>query len=139
MFSKSDRFVVIDRNVLVSAILKWDSNPGRIMEKVFLGEIIPVFNHAILNEYHEVLSHPKFHLPPDIPTHIITGIVDKGILVEADKLIVDMPDPDDIMFFEVTMEARKDHDTFLVTGNLKHFPQKPFIVTPRQMLDILNL
>ena len=139
MFSKSDRFVVIDTNVLVSAMLKWDSNPGRIMEKVFLGEIIPVFNHAILNEYHEVLSRPKFHLPPDIPTHIITGIVDKGILMEADKLIVDMPDPDDIMFFEVTMEARKDHDTFLVTGNLKHFPQKPFIVTPRQMLDILSL
>ena len=28
-------------------------------------------------------------------------------------------------------------DAYLVTGNIKHFPTKPFIVTPRQMLDII--
>jgi len=34
------------------------------------------------------------------------------------------------------MEKRKEEETYLVTGNIKHFPDKPFIVTPRQMLDI---
>lgn len=35
------------------------------------------------------------------------------------------------------MEARKDEDAYLVTGNIKHFPSKPFVVTPRQMLDLI--
>lgn len=35
------------------------------------------------------------------------------------------------------MEERKDKDAYLVTGNIKHFPNKPFIVSPRQMLDII--
>ena len=34
------------------------------------------------------------------------------------------------------MEERKEEEAYLVTGNIKHFPDKPFIVTPRQMLDI---
>ena len=28
-------------------------------------------------------------------------------------------------------------DAYLVTGNIKHFPTEPFIVTPRQMIDII--
>jgi hypothetical protein len=35
------------------------------------------------------------------------------------------------------MEERKDEVSYLVTGNIKHFPEKPFIVTPREMLDII--
>lgn len=34
------------------------------------------------------------------------------------------------------MEERKEEEAYLVTGNIKHFPDEPFIVTPRQMLDI---
>ena len=29
-------------------------------------------------------------------------------------------------------------DAYLVTGNLKHFPKRTYIVTARQMLDILD-
>ena len=50
---------------------------------------------------------------------------------------VTLPDMKDIPFYEVVMEKRKD-ETYLVTGNLKHFPAEPFIVTARQMLDILD-
>ena len=39
--------------------------------------------------------------------------------------------------YEVVMEKRKEEETYLVTGNIKHFPDEPFIVTPRQMLDVL--
>lgn len=35
------------------------------------------------------------------------------------------------------MEERKEEEAYLVTGNIKHFSDKPFIVTPRQMLDII--
>ncbi len=47
------------------------------------------------------------------------------------------PDPKDRVFYEVVMEGRKSEDAYLVTGNIRHFPEKPFVVTPRQMLDII--
>ena len=43
----------------------------------------------------------------------------------------------DLPFYEVVMEKRVD-DAYLVTGNLKHFPKRTYIVTARQMLDILE-
>ncbi len=36
------------------------------------------------------------------------------------------------------MEKRKREEAFLVTGNIKHFPAEPYIVTPREMLAILE-
>ena len=35
------------------------------------------------------------------------------------------------------MEERKEEDAYLVTGNIRHFPEKPYVVTPRQMLNII--
>jgi hypothetical protein len=50
---------------------------------------------------------------------------------------IGLPDPKDQVFYEVVMEKRKNEVSYLVTGNIKHFPKKPFIVTPREMLDII--
>lgn len=55
-------YAVIDTNVLVSAMLKWESNPGIVMELVFGGIIIPLINAPIIKEYKEVLSRPKFQI-----------------------------------------------------------------------------
>ena len=52
----------------------------------------------------------------------------------ADELFVD---PDDAVFYEVVMTARKVDDAYMVTGNTKHYPIKPFVVTPKEMLDIV--
>ena len=48
---------------------------------------------------------------------------------------VDMPDEDDRVFYEV---ALSEEDSFLVTGNLKHFPKVPKVVTAAQMIEILE-
>ena len=47
----------------------------------------------------------------------------------------DFPDPKDVVFYEITMSKE---DAYLVTGNTKHFPKSPIVVTPAEMLDILN-
>ena len=44
---------------------------------------------------------------------------------------------DDLVFYEVTMEKRED-DAYLITGNLKHFPERPYIVTPGEMMKIID-
>lgn len=130
-------YAVIDTNVLVSAMLKWDSVPGNIMEFAFGGIIIPVVNDDIIEEYKTVLSRPKFHLTQAIINDVIDSIKNCGIYVNEETIDIDLPDSKDRVFYEVVMEERKNEDAYLVTGNIKHFPTKPFIVTPRQMLDII--
>ena len=68
---------------------------------------------------------------------VLEGIRREGIYVDAETLEIELPDPKDRVFYEVVMEKRKKEDAYLVTGNLKHFPARPFIVTPREMLDIV--
>ena len=50
----------------------------------------------------------------------------------------EIPDPKDVVFYAVLMEKRKEDDAYLVTGNLKHFPMRTYVVTPREMLDIIE-
>lgn len=130
-------YAVIDTNVLVSAMLKWSSVPGNVLELAFSGTIVPVFNEQILEEYREVLCRPKFHFTKEIVATIVSEIERLGLCVDAEEVDVIMPDPKDRVFYEVVMEERKTDDAYLVTGNLKHFPEKPFVVTPRQMLEII--
>lgn len=130
-------YAVIDTNVLVSAMLKWNSVPGNIMELAFGGSIVPILNESIVEEYREVLSRPKFHLSEAIINDVMDAINESALYVDAEQLEIELPDPKDRVFYEVVMEERKEEDAYLVTGNIKHFPQKPFIVTPRQMLDII--
>ena len=130
-------YAVIDTNVLVSAMLKHHSVPGCIIDLAFDGPIVPVLNDAIENEYREVLSRLKFHLPSDLIEDIISSFHQRGIYVDADEVDIELPDPKDRFFFEVVLEERKKEDAYLVTGNIKHFPEKPYVVTPRQMLDII--
>lgn len=130
-------YAVIDTNVLVSAALRMESVPGSIIELAITGVVIPVINDEIVNEYREVLSRPKFRFPIDLVDELIDGICRRAISVTADTLDIDLPDPKDKVFYEVTMEGRKESETYLVTGNLKHFPVKTFVVSPREMLDII--
>jgi len=130
-------YVVIDTNVLVSAVLKSHSVPGSIVELAFDGPIIPILNEAIEKEYREVLSRPKFHLPEDLIEGIMSTFHKRAIYVDAEHLDVELPDPKDLVFYEVVMEEKKEEEAYLVTGNIRHFPNRPFIVTPREMLDII--
>ena len=46
------------------------------------------------------------------------------------------PDQKDVVFYEVALSKE---DAYLVTGNIKHFPKKPFVVTPAEMVEILGV
>ena len=127
-------YAVIDTNVLVSAMLKHHSVPGSIIDLAFDGPIIPVLNDAIEKEYREVLSRPKFHLPSDLIEDILSSFHQRGLYVDAEELDIELPDPKDRVFYEVVMEERKEEDAYLVTGNIKHFPEKPYIDSIRAFL-----
>ena len=130
-------YAVIDTNVLVSAALKPESLPGQVLELVLDGIIVPVLNKSIKKEYRDVLMRPKFAFPEQIIKDLLCELDSHGVYVDAQPLDVDFLDPNDVVFYEVVMEKRKDENAYLVTGNIRHFPEKPFVVTPRQMIDII--
>ena len=129
---------VIDTNVLVSALLKWDSVPGAVLEQSLVGSLIPVLSGPILSEYSEVLHRKKFPFQEEDIRILIHRFYRRGIFLEPLAPPEDLPDPKDAAFYAVTMEARQNGDAYLVTGNIKHFPLRPFIVTPREMLTRLE-
>ena len=131
-------YAVIDTNVIVSALLKWNSVPGVVLQAVFNGFVVPVYNDEILNEYRNVLNRPKFGFSSELISETISQIESLGVMENALETVAEaMPDPKDIVFYSIALSHGKTAKTHLVTGNVKHFPANPIVVTPRQMLDIL--
>ena len=62
----------------------------------------------------------------------------RAVYTDAGAIEEDIPNPKDVLFYAVLMEKRKDDEAYLVTGNLKHYPMRTYIVTPREMLDIIQ-
>lgn len=83
-------YAVIDTNVLVSAMLKWNSIPGNVMEFVFSGTIISLLNEHILKEYREVLGRPKFHMTEGGIEDVLTEITQLGIYIDAEEIDFDL-------------------------------------------------
>ena len=131
-------YAVIDTNVIVSALLKWNSVPGVVLQAVFNGFVVPVYNDEILNEYRNVLNRPKFGFSSELISETISQIESLGVMENALETVAEaMPDAKDFVFYSIALSHGKTAETHLVTGNVKHFPANPIVVTPRQMLDIL--
>ena len=132
-------YAVIDTNVLVSALLsnREDAATVQVIARMLAGEITPIYSGAILVEYREVLRRKKFSFSPNIVNHLLDAVTKFGLLVEPTPTGVILPDMKDLPFYEVVIEKRDD-GAYLVTGNLKHFPKESFILTAREMLDLLD-
>lgn len=133
-------YAVIDTNVLVSAMLSAESVPGCIATEAMTGRIVPLLSSEIIAEYEEVLSRKKFHFDQGAVKDMLDTITKRGIWVDAAPVQEFLPDAKDVVFYEIVMGARS-HETmsesYLVTGNTKHFPPKRYVVTPREMLNII--
>lgn len=132
-------YAVIDTNVLVSALLTShdDAATVQVIGRLFSGEVVPLFNEDILKEYNEVLRRERFHFSEETVHILISAMEEFGEVVCPSLSGEILPDMKDLPFYEVVLEKRNDN-AYLVTGNIRHFPKKPFIVTAREFLDILD-
>lgn len=129
-------YAVLDTNVLVSALMSKsaESTISKLLLAVIDQKIIPLYHSEILAEYEEVLSREKFGFLPDVCSALINRLISCGINSERVPFDSIMPDEDDRVFYEV---ALSHEDAFLVTGNIKHYPVTPIVVTPAEMLEII--
>jgi len=123
---------VVDTNILVSAMLSPGKNAARIMDMIRDGLLVPCYNAEILEEYQEVLGRGKFNFSRKNADAILSGIALKGLLVNHPESSFGLPDEDDRKFYD----AAKSAAAFLITGNTKHYPEEPRIVSPARFLEI---
>jgi putative PIN family toxin of toxin-antitoxin system len=129
--------IVLDTNVLVSALIHPAGIPARTFDLVVARQVAVALDHRIFAEYHAVLLRPEFSLPRDRVAAVLDFLWRCGELVQAEPLSLRLPDPDDAMFVEVALTARADA---LVTGNVRQFPfaqrHDVRVLTPRAFLDL---
>lgn len=132
-------FIVIDTNVLVSGLISRNktSPPVGILKYLLAerGVIIPLYNDEIIKEYENVLKREKFNIEPKLVDDVIDRIKTIGISCERIESKEVFADANDIVFYEIALS--KD-DSYLVTGNIKHFPKVDFVVTPAEMMEIIR-
>lgn len=121
--------------MLVSALLKPNSVPGRILDLVVARQVVVAMDHRIFVEYRDVLYRPEFELPRKEVADLLDFLWYSSERVQTSELATQLPDPEDRMFIEVAVRSFADA---LVTGNIKHFPtsQRHGMLTPRQFLDL---
>jgi putative PIN family toxin of toxin-antitoxin system len=130
---------VIDTNVLVSGLLNPNGAPGRIVDSLRTGQLIPVIDDRILDEYIRVLRRPYFerYFTKIDREHLIEYLTHNSEYIIATIRCSDLPDPHDVPFLETALTASVP----LVTGNLKHFPpdktQNCNVYTPADFVPLL--
>lgn len=112
---KEVRRVVLDTNILVSALI-FRGELARLVDAWKSGDIIPIISKETFEEFHAVLSYPKFRLTDSE----IKAIVEDEVLpyfevIEKTAEVIGVcKDPDDDMFIACAISAKAD---FIVSGD----------------------
>jgi len=124
--------VVLDTNVLVSALLSLKGAPAQILAMAMSGQATVCYDSRILLEYKNVLLRDKFPFESRDVLTLLDNIFQTGMAIIPKASDVVFLDEADKKFYEVAKEV----GAYLITGNMKHFPDDPYIVTPANFLII---
>jgi len=127
--------VVIDTNVIVSALLNPYGNPAKILNLVINSELTFLYDVRILDEYNRILRRDKFGFARELIYPLIYFLKSEGISVTPNPSSVKFKDEDDKKFYETALSGNAE---YLITGNKTHFPEEKFIVSPTEFLDFIK-
>jgi len=118
--------VVVDTNIVVSSAISANGNPAAIMALVSDRVIQAYYTNEILDEYKRVLAYERLKIAPDKQAEIIEKIKQVGISIKPKTTTIPLPDESDRIFYDTAQVV----GAILITGNIKHYPEEPFIMTP---------
>lgn len=134
---RTQQRVVVDTNVFVSRLLRFDSIPGRAAERAIHDAIVLV-SSATMMELAEVLAQAKFDRYVSIEQRLqfIRLIAHTAEFVPVIHSIRECRDPKDDKFLEVGLNGRAD---VIVTGDADLLAMNPWreiaIVSPATYLE----
>ena len=112
--------IVLDTNILVSGVLTPDGPPGKILLLLTRPDAVRLLvTPEIITEYLEVLTREKFGLMDETVAFLLHNLTCLAETVIPKQKLDLLPDPDDNKFIECAVEGKA---SYLVTGNIKHFP-----------------
>jgi len=127
--------VVIDTNVVVSGILNPNGKPAAVINLLLLRKVKILYDNRIIKEYRDVLLRDKFGFSQELVDPLIEFIKAEGQFVIAEPIKTNFSDNSDKKFLEVALSGDAD---YLITGNIKDFPNLDFVVTPSDFLKLCN-
>jgi len=126
--------IVVDTNVIISAVLSPAGNPAAVVSLISATDKLRVFySGAILDEYKRVLAYELLNIPKEKQNAVIGTLRRFGIPIEPTVSTVPMTDETDRVFYDTA----KASGAILITGNIRHYPAMPFIMTPADFLGTL--
>jgi putative PIN family toxin of toxin-antitoxin system len=124
--------VVLDTNVLASALMTPSGNPASVYKMFLNSEVVLVYSEEIMLEYEDVLYRPRLKIPAEDADTILEAIRQYGELVAPSPSTVALADEDDRVFYDAARTA----GAYLITGNMRHYPASSFIFTPKEFLEL---
>ena len=124
--------VVLDTNIVVSALLTCEGNPAAIFDLFLLGKLVLVYSDDIMAEYVNVLYRPRLRISVNEIGTALSAIRQHGRKTKPAISTEFMLDSDDRPFYDAAVSA----GAYLITGNAKHFPVAPFIVSPARFIEL---
>jgi putative PIN family toxin of toxin-antitoxin system len=129
--------VVLDTNILVSAIKSPLGPPAMVLLLVLRGDLTVCISPAVLAEYESVLHRPELKLKAEKVAETLASIRSIAGLVNPTETLKLSEHDDDNRFYECAAEGGAD---YIVTGNTRHF-RKSYrntrIITARELLELL--
>jgi putative PIN family toxin of toxin-antitoxin system len=129
--------VVLDTNIIVSALLQPLGPPARVFRLALAGSLQLCISAEVYAEYEEVIRRPRLKREESVIAGTLCAIRTEAVWTKVAETVRACSDPDDNAFFECALGAAAH---YVVTGNLRHFPSTYrgiCIVTPRQFLEVL--
>lgn len=127
--------IILDTNVLVSALITPFGNAARILDMILIDELQILYDDRILSEYREVLLRPRFGFEKKDVDALLSFMEAEGFRITAAPLKEASIDDDDVPFVEVAISGETDA---LITGNKRHFEgryaKQLKIMTPDEFL-----
>ena len=124
--------IVIDTNVIVSALMNVNGTPAKLLSSVLNGNITILYDNRVLFEYTEVLSRKEFGFNAETVNDMIDYFKHEGEFINADFQKIKFSDETDKKFYEVYKSGKA---RYLITGNLKHFPKEEAIIVSGKFFE----
>jgi putative PIN family toxin of toxin-antitoxin system len=113
--------LVVDTNVIVSALLHPGRTPDVALTRILEGEHVVLVDDRVRAEYADVLARKKFaSIDLERRARLLAAVEARAETVVVSPSEIVLIDEDDRVFIEVAESGRADG---IVTGNTKHFPR----------------
>ncbi len=135
--------VVLDTNILISALISPKSVARQIYEAARSGRIVLVTCDAQLDEFRRVTRYPKVqqYIRASEAGAMLNELRELAVYIEVNEKVDVSPDPADNFLFAMAQASQAD---YLVTGDKEDVLAlgrhgKTQIVTVRKLIEILKL